>query len=268
MMSLKDISLEEAQHICQNHPRCAGCPFNELDDCILDGTPNYWADMEGDEDMDEEDSGTPSCESLHHVDVPTAGICTPYSFVDTVDPVADQTIKADAGKLPLPLRAGEGMTALTYDDAERLHGSHTSVYCVETLVEKYEDGFVLCHILESRGTCHECLEGFDLEGEKHMRVIVKEPGRPPVDKDTPNALKPLQEAVGGYIESFTIAEDLVILCDEEGWLKMKKPNCKIFGNLFVGTIIFVGVQGEEVTDCPITAEELNSPPWYGLLEEV
>ena len=59
-----------------------------------------------------------------------------------------------------------------------------------------------------------------------------------------------------------------LLCEKEGWLKMKKPNCKIFGNLFVGTIIFVGVQGEEFTDCPITAEELNSPPWYGLLEEV
>lgn len=101
-----------------------------------------------------------------------------------------------------------------------------------------------------------------------MRVIVKEPGRPPVDKDISNALKPFQEAVGGYIESFTIAKDLVVLCDEEGWLKMKKPNCKIFGNLFVGTIIFVGVDGEEFTDCPITAEELNSPPWDGLLEEV
>ena len=101
-----------------------------------------------------------------------------------------------------------------------------------------------------------------------MRVIVKEPGRPPVDKDIPNALKPLQAAVGGYIECVTVAEGLVILCDEEGWLKMKKPNCKIFGNLFVGIIIFVGVDGEDFTDCPITAEELNSPPWEGLLVEV
>lgn len=101
-----------------------------------------------------------------------------------------------------------------------------------------------------------------------MRVIVKEPGRPPVDKDIPNALKPLQAAVGGYIESFTIAEDLVILCDEEGWLKMKKPNCKILGNLFVGTILLVGAYWDEFTDCPIMAEELNSPPWDGLLVEV
>ena len=97
-----------------------------------------------------------------------------------------------------------------------------------------------------------------------MRAIVKEPGRPPVDKDIPNTLEALQQAVGGYIESFTIAENLVILCDEEGWLKMKKPNCKIFGNLFVGTIIFVGVNGEELTDCPFTAEA----PWDRLLEEV
>lgn len=89
-----------------------------------------------------------------------------------------------------------------------------------------------------------------------------------VDKATLADIIRKRQAAGGYIESFTIAKDLVVLCDEEGWLKMKKPNCKIFGNLFVGTIIFVGVDGEEFTDCPITAEELNSPPWDGLLEEV
>lgn len=101
-----------------------------------------------------------------------------------------------------------------------------------------------------------------------MRVIVKEPGRPPVDKDIPNTLEALQKAVDGYIECVTVAEDLVIICDEEGWLRLKRPNCEVLGNLFVGTILFVGAKGEEFTDCPITAEELNSPPWEGLLEEV
>lgn len=53
------------------------------------------------------------------------------------------------------------MTALTYDEARSQHGSHASVYCFEALVEKYEDGFVLCPILETGGTCHECLETFE-----------------------------------------------------------------------------------------------------------
>lgn len=116
MMSLKDITLEEAQHICQNHPRCAGCPFYDPDDCILEGMPKYWAGMEGDEDdMDDEDSGTPSCESLHHVEEPelTAGsLVSPYPFKDTVEPEADQTIKADAGKLPLTLVPREAIRAI------------------------------------------------------------------------------------------------------------------------------------------------------------
>lgn len=101
-----------------------------------------------------------------------------------------------------------------------------------------------------------------------MRVIVKEPGKPPVDKDIPNTLEALQQAVDGYIECVTEAKDLVIICDEEGWLRMKRPNCEVLGNPFVGTILLVGAKGEEFTDCPITAEELNSPPWAGFLVEV
>ena len=65
-----------------------------------------------------------------------------------------------------------------------------------------------------------------------------------------NNLKDLQKAVGGYIEAVTISPDIVILCNEEGRLDNLPYNCEIAGISFVGTIIAVGVEGEEFADLP------------------
>lgn len=65
-----------------------------------------------------------------------------------------------------------------------------------------------------------------------------------------NKLKDLQKAVGGYIEAVTISPDIVILCNEEGRLDNLPYNCEIAGISFVGTIIAVGVDGEEFSDLP------------------
>lgn len=81
-----------------------------------------------------------------------------------------------------------------------------------------------------------------------MRALKKEPGKPWVSVETDNELKPLQKAVGGYLESFTFSEDACILCDEEGRLKGKPYNTTILGVDFVGTILLVGVDGEEFTN--------------------
>lgn len=110
MKDIKDMTLEEVQYICRNHFRCAGCPFDESDGCSFDTMPKYWADSEGDED-----TVPASCESLHHVEEPelTAGsLVSPYPFKDTVEPEPDQTIKADAGKLPLTLVPREAIRAI------------------------------------------------------------------------------------------------------------------------------------------------------------
>lgn len=89
-----------------------------------------------------------------------------------------------------------------------------------------------------------------------MRAIIKRAFEP-VGRliDIPNELKPLQQAVGGYLEAVTLASDLAILCDEEGRLKGKIHNCTICGYEFVGTILAVGVSGEEFADVPITLEQ-------------
>ena len=52
----------------------------------------------------------------------------------------------------------------------------------------------------------------------------------------------------------TVASDVVIICNEEGRLKSLPYNCDLFGILFVGTIIFAGVDGEEFADLPDKVE--------------
>ena len=86
-------------------------------------------------------------------------------------------------------------------------------------------------------------------------MVIKEPGKAPrVEPLFDNDLKAFQEAVGGYIETVTLATDLVtptkfpdlvIICNEEGRLKGLPWNCTAFGVDFVGTIVVAGVKGEE-----------------------
>lgn len=81
-----------------------------------------------------------------------------------------------------------------------------------------------------------------------MRVLRKEPGGTWKPAEVENKLEALQKAVGGYLESFTFTTDVCILCDEEGRLKGAAHNTTILGVDFVGTILMVGVAGEEFTD--------------------
>lgn len=79
-----------------------------------------------------------------------------------------------------------------------------------------------------------------------------------------NSLKNFQMAVGGYIETVSLAEDLVIICNEEGRLKGLPYNCTICGVSFVGDIILAGVKGEEFADLPMDykqAKELFGWLW-------
>ena len=66
----------------------------------------------------------------------------------------------------------------------------------------------------------------------------------------PNKLEPIQKLVGGHIESVTMAEDAAILCNEEGKVIGMPYNCEYLGIDFNGTILIVGVDGDEFTDCP------------------
>ena len=88
-----------------------------------------------------------------------------------------------------------------------------------------------------------------------MKIIVKNPGQNPHYEWTDNTLKALQNIVGGYIEAVTLASDLALICNEGGRIYGLPLNCNICGVTFVGTIIAVGVNGEEFDDVPISINE-------------
>ena len=89
-----------------------------------------------------------------------------------------------------------------------------------------------------------------------INVYIKHPGHPPFACLVQNTLKALQKLVSGRIETIPIFEDLIILCNEEGRLLDLPYNCECCGIDFVGTIVLVGVDGEEFDSVPATREQL------------
>lgn len=85
-----------------------------------------------------------------------------------------------------------------------------------------------------------------------MKVIRKRPGEMPEVIDVENDVDAICAELGGHMEAVTIAEDLVILCDEEGRLKGKESNVMApgLGVDFCGPILVVGADGEEFCDVP------------------
>ena len=60
-----------------------------------------------------------------------------------------------------------------------------------------------------------------------MQIYFYEVGKPARLMEIENELEPMQELVGGYIETVTISGGYVIVCDEDGKWKSKKPNAYI-----------------------------------------
>lgn len=87
-----------------------------------------------------------------------------------------------------------------------------------------------------------------------MIVLKKEPGKDPVLTAVENTLSALQEAVDGYIETVTMADDFVVICNEEGCLQSLPYNCTLLGDIdLYGTILIAGMKDDEFTDVSIMA---------------
>lgn len=89
-----------------------------------------------------------------------------------------------------------------------------------------------------------------------ISILVKEPKKDAYRKEIDNTLESLQREVGGYIEAATIADGLVLICDEEGKLKNKPANFAFGGDVFVGTVILAGSNDEDFASLPERTEEL------------
>lgn len=76
-----------------------------------------------------------------------------------------------------------------------------------------------------------------------------------------NELESFQYLVKGYIETLTLKADpedeksIVVICNEEGWLQDMPYNCTVGGFELAGTILVVGVDGDEFADVPISLDE-------------
>lgn len=93
---------------------------------------------------------------------------------------------------------------------------------------------------------------------KKIYVAAKRPGAIPRHVWITNSLENLQAYVGGYIETVTLASDLVIICNEEGRLEGLPYNCTICGVDFVGDIIIAGAEDDEFADLPCDWETLKT----------
>lgn len=92
--------------------------------------------------------------------------------------------------------------------------------------------------------------------DKKIRILVKEPGKEAELREIPNTLEDLQCIVGGYIETVTFAEDCTLIVNEEGKLQGLPVNFRIFGDVIVGTALFVGVDGVEF--CSLTDKQVET----------
>ena len=99
---------------------------------------------------------------------------------------------------------------------------------------------------------------------KKITALIKEPGADPELREIDNTLSALQQIVGGYIETLTLFEDVVVICNEDGRLIGLEENCSIFGLNFVGTIAIVLADGDEFAswDLDLVASRMLFPEMW------
>ena len=76
-----------------------------------------------------------------------------------------------------------------------------------------------------------------------MKVIIKEVGKNPEVREIENELSVFQELVGGYIETVTLG-DVILICNEEGKLNGSPVNFRMGYDTINGTAVFVSSDGE------------------------
>lgn len=98
-----------------------------------------------------------------------------------------------------------------------------------------------------------------------IRVFYKRPGKNLVEVRIPNELDWIQGAVEGHFEHVQVTDDVAMLCNEEGKLRQMEYNFPLMGDRIVGPVLFVGVDGEEYTDCPRNRKQMDA---FLKLEEI
>lgn len=79
-----------------------------------------------------------------------------------------------------------------------------------------------------------------------MKIVVKEPRKPAAVKVIDGSLESMQDIVGGYIETFHIAENILCVVNEEGLVRDLPFNFTAPPFFVYGTAFFCGQQGEDM----------------------
>ena len=90
-----------------------------------------------------------------------------------------------------------------------------------------------------------------------IKLVVQNPGEISRVVTATNTLEAMQEVIGGYIETVTLPNGLVLVMDEEGRLKGLTENvrCVQYGTI-VGTVFITAADGEDFRS--LTTEEIQS----------
>lgn len=90
--------------------------------------------------------------------------------------------------------------------------------------------------------------------EGKVKVIIKRPDEEYGHvTNISTSLKNLQKAVEGYIETVSVGENAVCICNEEGKILKLQPNFWMgtkYKDLIRGTVVIAGVDGSELVDIP------------------
>ena len=78
---------------------------------------------------------------------------------------------------------------------------------------------------------------------KGSRVVIDRTNGTREEKLVPNELSSLQGRVGGHIETLTLSRSLIVVCDEEGYIKHKRRNP--FLDCIYGDFLICGAYGDE-----------------------
>ena len=70
-----------------------------------------------------------------------------------------------------------------------------------------------------------------------IKAVIQRPGQISQIITIPNTLEALQQLVGGYIETLTLPDGFVIICNEEGRYLGLQPNVNTYAGVIVGNII-------------------------------
>lgn len=88
-----------------------------------------------------------------------------------------------------------------------------------------------------------------------IKVIVKRPDEPVGHiEEIDNTLEAMQKTVGGYIETMTL-DDTVLIMNEEGMIRGLPENFNILSSTIYGTVIVAGINGDEFGNVPFNLEQ-------------